>query len=118
MALEQDLKFITEGLKFSGVFAFDTYNKNTIVRSKEEELWEAESYRDEKGQLVLKRLQNASAMSQRKEVSGDKRYYLQASLDYSRLFAQKHRVGAFAMVYQQETSAMYLSLKAYVKRPE
>lgn len=43
-------------------------------------------------------------MSQRKEVSGDKRYYLQASLDYSRLFAQKHRVGAFAMVYQQETS--------------
>lgn len=104
VALEQDLKFITEGLKFSGVFAFDTYNKNTIVRSKEEELWEAESYRDEKGQLVLKRLQNASAMSQRKEVSGDKRYYLQASLDYSRLFAQKHRVGAFAMVYQQETS--------------
>ena len=59
VALEQDLKFITEGLKFSGVFAFDTYNKNTIVRSKEEELWEAESYRDEKGQLVLKRLQNA-----------------------------------------------------------
>ena len=37
-------------------------------------------------------------------MSGDKRYYLQASLDYSRLFAQKHRVGAFAMVYQQETS--------------
>ena len=56
MALEQDLKFITEGLKFSGVFAFDTYNKNTIVRSKEEELWEAESYRDEKGQLVLKKI--------------------------------------------------------------
>lgn len=104
VALEQDLKFITEGLKFSGVFAFDTYNNNTIVRSKEEELWEAESYRDDKGKLVLKRIQNASAMNQKKEVKGDKRYYLQASLDYSRLFAQKHRVGAFAMVYQEETS--------------
>ena len=43
-------------------------------------------------------------MTQRKEISGDKRYYLQAYLDYSRLFANKHRVGAFAMVYQEETS--------------
>lgn len=104
VALDQDLKFITEGLKFSGVFAFDTYNWNQIRRAKSEELWEAESYRDAKGQLVLKRVQNASAMKQAKEVRGDKRYYLQAALDYSRLFAQKHRVGAFAMVYQQETS--------------
>lgn len=104
VTLDQDLKFITEGLKLSGVFAFDTYNKNTIVRSKEEELWEAESIRDAKGQLVLKRVQNASAMNQTKEVQGDKRYYFQASLDYSRLFVQKHRVGIFAMVYQQERS--------------
>lgn len=104
VALEQDLKFITEGLKFAGVFAFDTYNNNIIKRSKGQELWEAEPQRDDKGQLVLKRVQNASAMNQEKEVSGDKRYYLQASLDYSRLFAQKHRVGAFAMIYQQETT--------------
>ena len=104
VALDQDLSFITEGLKFSGVFAFDTYNNNTIIRSKAQELWEAQNYRDEAGKLVLKRVQNASAMSQNKEVRGDKRYYLQASLDYSRLFFNKHRVGAFAMVYQQETS--------------
>lgn len=104
VALDQDLKFITEGLRFSGVFAFDTYNKNTVTRSKTQELWEAETYRDEKGQLILKRVGNATAMNQTKEVKGDKRYYLQASLDYNRLFAQKHRVGAFAMVYQQETS--------------
>lgn len=73
-------------MKFSGVFAFDTYNNNTIIRSKAQELWEAQNYRDEAGKLVLKRVQNASAMSQNKEVRGDKRYYLQASLDYSRLF--------------------------------
>lgn len=104
VALDQELDFVTKGLKFSGVFAFDTYNKNTIVRSKAQELWEAQAYRDEKGNLILKRTDNAQAMTQTKEVAGDKRYYLQASLDYSRLFAQKHRVGAFAMVYQQETS--------------
>lgn len=104
VGLEQDLSFITKGLKFNGVFAFDTYNKNTIVREEGEELWSAESLRDGNGNLVLKREANAKAMSQAKTVEGDKRYYLQASLDYSRLFAEKHRVGAFAMVYQQETS--------------
>lgn len=111
VALDQDLSFITEGLKFSGVFAFDTYNNNTIIRSKAQELWEAQNYRDEAGKLVLKRVQNASAMSQNKEVRGDKRYYLQASLDYSRLFFNKHRVGAFAMVYQQETSDVNFDTK-------
>ena len=35
--LEQDLKFITPGLKFEGVFAFDTYNENIIKREKKEE---------------------------------------------------------------------------------
>lgn len=104
VGLEQDLSFITKGLKFNGVFAFDTYNKNTIVREKGEELWSAESMRNGNGNLVLKREANAKATSQAKTVEGDKRYYLQASLDYSRLFADKHRVGAFAMVYQQETS--------------
>lgn len=103
VGLEQDLSFITKGLKFNGVFAFDTYNKNTIVREKGEELWSAESMRNGNGNLVLKREANAKAMSQAKTVEGDKRYYLQASLDYS-LTADKHRVGAFAMVYQQETS--------------
>ena len=104
VALDQDLDFITPGLKFSGTFAYDTYNNNTVIRSKNEELWEAERRRDAYGNLVLRRVQNASPMGQKKEIWGDKRYYLRANLDYSRLFASKHRVGAFAMVYQEETS--------------
>lgn len=67
VALDQDLSFITKGLKFSGVFAFDTYNKNTIRRSKAQELWSAEYSRDANGNLVLKRVQNAAAMSQTKK---------------------------------------------------
>lgn len=104
VGLDQDLDFITPGLKFSGTFAFDTYNSNTIIRSKDEEQWEAERRRDEYGNLVLRRVQNTSPMKQNKEVRGDKRYYLQAYLDYSRLFKNKHRLGAFAMVYQEENS--------------
>ncbi|MEI3445689.1 MAG: hypothetical protein V8R04_16515 [Bacteroides thetaiotaomicron] len=59
-------------------------------------------YRDENGNLILKRVVNRSPMNQNKEVEGDKRYYFQASLDYNRLFAHTHRVGVFGMVYQEE----------------
>lgn len=102
--VEQDLKFITPGLSFEGSFSFDTYNDNTIKRSKEEELWEADNARDPYGNLILRRTQNASSMNQSKEVHGDRRYYLRAALDYSRQFARNHRIGAFAMLYQQETA--------------
>lgn len=72
ISLEQDLSFITKGLKFNGVFAFDTYNWNQITRSKSQELWSAENMRDGNGNLVLKRESNASAMNQKrryKEIS-------------------------------------------------
>lgn len=109
VSVDQNLSFITEGLKFNGVFAFDTYNWNQITRSKSEELWSAEDMRDSNGDLVLKRVATANAMTQNKEVQGNKRYYLQASLDYSRVFAKNHRVGAFAMVYREETSDVNFS---------
>ena len=104
ISLEQSLDFITKGLKFKGTFAFDTYNSNEVSRIKTPELWEAESSRDANGNLVLKRVRELSLMSQTSSVAGDKRYYLEAYLDYSRLFNDVHRFGAFAMVYMQETS--------------
>lgn len=102
--LEQKLDFITKGLEFRGTFAFDTYNQNEVSRIKTPELWEAESSRDSKGNLVLKKVRDLSLMSQSSSTNGDKRYYLEAYLNYSRLFNQKHRFGAFAMVYMEETS--------------
>ena len=33
-ALEQDLKFITSGLKFKGTFSFDSYSSNYVTRAK------------------------------------------------------------------------------------
>lgn len=83
--LEQDLDFITQGLKFVGTFAFDTYNENEIKRIKTPELWEAEKYRDPDGNLILKRVQTAQLMGQESTTKGNKRYYTEASLSYSRL---------------------------------
>ena len=58
VSLDQKLDFITKGLTFSGTFAFDTWNDNTITRSKSPELWSAQNYRDGYGKLILKREQD------------------------------------------------------------
>lgn len=47
ITLEQNLKFITKGLKFVGRFGYDTYNNNHINRRKWPEQWSAERSRDE-----------------------------------------------------------------------
>lgn len=104
ISLEQDLDFITKGLKFKGTFAFDTENNNEISRIKTPELWEAERTRDAGGNLVLRKVRDIGLMSQSSTTKGNKRYYTEAYLNYSRLFNQKHRFGAFAMVYMQEVS--------------
>lgn len=102
--LEQDLDFITDGLKVTGTFAFDTWNDNKIRRIKNPELWEAQGYRNANGGLILKRVKEEGLMTQNPETKGNKRYYMEANINYSRLFNQKHRLGAFAMLYMQEVS--------------
>ncbi len=102
IGVEQNLNFITPGLNFYGVFAFDTDNRNTIIRSKLPEIWVAQNYRDQDGSLILRRINNEELMTQTSATEGNKRYYLQAQLDYSRLLLENHRVGVFAMAYLQE----------------
>lgn len=104
ISLEQDLDFITKGLKFKGTFAFDTFNGNEVNRVKTPELWEADRTRDASGNLVLRKVRDLSLMTQNSSTSGNKRYYTEAYLNYSRLFNEQHRFGAFAMVYMQELS--------------
>lgn len=100
----QNLDFITPGLDISGLISFDTYNDNNIKRHKQPELWVAQNYRDSNGDLILRRTQVATLMSQESVTSGNKRYYMEAKLNYSRIFAEKHRAGVFAMAYQQEVT--------------
>lgn len=102
VALEQDLAFVTPGLKFSGMFAFDTYNFNNIKRKKKPELYRAERLRDGNGDLVMKRVVDASPMTQEFETAGDRRYYMEARLDYEKIFGEDHRISGLLMYYQQE----------------
>ena len=102
VTLQQELNFITKGLIFEGTYAFYTQNSNITNLRKLPELWVAQNYRDQKGQLILRRTSNPQTMTQTVTTEGWKRNYLRAHLKYNRLFAEVHREGAYAMLYQEQ----------------
>jgi len=105
VTVEQKLDFLLPGLLFIGTFSFDNKNINTITRAKNPELWRAERRRDAEGNLVMKRVREASLMSQSGSASGERRYYTEAKLQYERLIKEKHRIGGLLMYYQQEKAS-------------
>ncbi len=52
-SVEQDLKFITPGLKFKGLFSFDRYSKSWVKRHRTPTYYNPATGRDEEGNLLL-----------------------------------------------------------------
>lgn len=98
-SIEQDLKFWVPGLKIKGVFSFDRYSSGTIRRAKTPEYYNAATSRNEEGELVLTKKQNGSNFLgyDKSADYGNKSVYMEASLNYDRLFAKKHAVSAMLM---------------------
>ena len=93
ITLEQKLDFITEGLKFTGRFGYDTYNYNYIQRRKNPEMWRAERQRDSNGAIVFNRLVPERLMSQNSSATGDRKEFVEAELSYGRNFGD-HNIGS------------------------
>lgn len=90
VTLEQKLDFITKNLKFIGRFGYDTYNDNTINRRKWPEQWLAERARDEEGNLLFKKISGSGNMSQESSSSGNRREFLDLTLNWNRTFKSHH----------------------------
>ncbi|MDR1337277.1 MAG: SusC/RagA family TonB-linked outer membrane protein, partial [Tannerella sp.] len=73
ISLEQDLNFITEGLKFVGRFGYDITNENWIQRRKNPEMWRAERQRDTDGNIVYKRLVTERLLFQYSDANGERK---------------------------------------------
>lgn len=101
--LTQDFsEIITPGLKASVKYSFDALTSNTVTRGFTPETWRASS-RDEDGNLVFSRTATGdAALGFEKSNGGNRVTYLEASLSYDRLFADKHRVGALFLFNQRE----------------
>lgn len=102
VTLEQNLSFLTKGLRFISVFSFDTENTNEIERSKSPELWRAERNWDSNGNLSMVRVATEELMTQKGSSDGSRKYYTEAKLDYNRIFGTDHRVTGLLMYFQQE----------------
>lgn len=93
VSLEQDLRFITEGLKFTGRFGYDTNNYNNISRRKWPEQWKAERARNSEGELVFTHISDPQVMKQTSSSSGDRREFLDLMLNYDRGLKDHHFSG-------------------------
>ncbi|TKG97460.1 SusC/RagA family TonB-linked outer membrane protein [Puteibacter caeruleilacunae] len=99
--VKQDLDFLTKGLKAKAKFAFDTYNTNSINRTKNPDQFIAQG-RDEEGNLeFVQTVEGQPFLGYSKSLSGNRATYIEASVNYSRNFGN-HRVGGLLLYNQRE----------------
>jgi TonB-linked SusC/RagA family outer membrane protein len=93
VTLEQDLGFITKGLKFTGRFGFDTYNSNNISHRRMPALYLARSRDIETGELDFQQIRSVQDMTQTSSNDGSRREFLDLLLHWDRSFAKAHNFG-------------------------
>lgn len=93
VTLEQDLSFITKGLRFTGRFGYDTYNSNRISHRKLPALYTARNRDTETGELVFDKINDVQDMTQSTSNDGSRREFLDLLLHWDRMFWQAHTFG-------------------------
>ncbi|WP_226332330.1 SusC/RagA family TonB-linked outer membrane protein [Echinicola marina] len=93
VTVEQDLKFVTEGLRMRGIVGYDTRNSNNIQRRKWPEQWRADRARDINGDLVFTHISNPSEMQQSSSSSGNRLEFFDLMFNYDKSIGD-HHIGA------------------------
>ena len=103
-SVEQDLKFITEGLKIKGLFSFDRYSESWVKRSRTPTYYNPASGRDpQTGELILAVGTDGQEFlgTEAEGEWGNKATYLEANLTYDRTFG-KHAVNGMFLYNQRD----------------
>lgn len=98
-SLEQDLKFVTPGLKVKGTFSFDRYSSGTVSRGMNPDYYNPATGRDDEGNLIISKKTNGDNFLGYSKSGdyGNKSIYMELSLNYDHTFAEKHAVSAMLM---------------------
>ncbi len=101
-SVEQDLKFFLPGLKARGLFSFDRYANNSVIRSKSPDYYNPAVGRDENGnlQLVIDSYGQEFLGYDTGSEWGDKSVYMEGAITYNRMFG-KHNVDALFLYNQR-----------------
>ena len=103
-AIEQDLKFITSGLKAKLTFAFDKFSGNSVVRSKTPDYYNPASGRDAKGNLITTIAHHGAQFLDwgLSAEWGDQSVYLEGMLSYNRVFNDLHDINSMLLYNQKD----------------
>lgn len=103
-SVEQDLKFLTEGLKAKFSFAFDKFSGNRVTRSKNPDYYAPASGRDANGNLITEiSFHGEQYLGHGTGADwGDQSIYLEAMLSYNRLFNQVHDINSMLLYNQKD----------------
>lgn len=106
MDIEQDLKFITEGLKIKGLVSFKNWSTTNVVRSFTPYYYGITTYDKNAGGQYTFDYENikkgTTALSTTPSNGGDRLLNYQLSLDYARTFNDVHDVGAMVVYLQRD----------------
>ena len=109
VTLEQNLNFITQGMRFVGRFGYDTNNSNWINRNRWPDQWKILSRNPQDGQLVWDHVSSASDMHQSSGANGNRREFLDLLLSWDRSFREAHNTGV-TLRYTQDTYTQTVNL--------
>ena len=104
VSLEQDLKFITPGLKFKGTFSFDKFSATSVTRSKNPYYYNPATARDAEGNITTDvQTTGQEFLGYEKGAKwGDQSIYLEGMLSYNRVFGDVHDVGGMFLYNQKD----------------
>ena len=96
IGVKQDLGMLTQGLTANIKFSWDAWNTQTQQRTKNPTWYTALDSRDDEGNLQFGDPSNvgSNTLSFDKSTSSTVTTYLEGSVNYNRLLADQHRVGA------------------------
>ena len=110
LRVTQDLDMLTKGLKLTAMYAFDVYNEIHVHQDRAESTYnflDTSVPYDMNGQPILQRIyEGSNVLSYSQETSGNKKTYLEASLNYDRTFNDDHRVSAL-FLFNQQSKLLY-----------
>ena len=98
-AIEQDLKFITPGLRAKVTFSYDYYSQTYVTRGKTPDYYSTASSRDDEGNLVHSILKYGSEFLGHSNDAeyGSNSLYFEGTVTYNQTFANKHAVDALLL---------------------
>ena len=110
LRVTQNLDMLTKGLKLTAMYAFDVYNEIHVHQDRAESTYnflDTSVPYDMNGQPILQRIyEGSNVLSYKQETSGNKKTYLEASLNYDRIFNHDHRVSAL-FLFNQQSKLLY-----------